>query len=97
MKALVEQKAEAHVIPPMHLNHAWIALERIMTGAINANQIPEMRSLRTEAPIVFAQHCHLGRREEVACNGISLLFIHAFQIQRRKHTLVLSFTHKAPG
>src|SRR6266566_3302995 len=94
IETFIQEPAQADFIPTVHVNHAWIALERIFTCGINANQIPWMRSLRAESHIVFAQQCHLVRSEELARNGISLLFIGAFQIQSRKHNLTLSFAQK---
>src|SRR5437667_11506627 len=78
----------------VHMNHAWIALEWIFTCGINANQIPWIRSLRTDSHIVFAQKCHLVKTEELARNNISLLFIGTFQIHGRKHSLILSSVQK---
>src|SRR6266550_1350970 len=94
METFIKEPAQADFVPMVHVNHAWIALERIFTCGINANQIPKMRSLRAESHIVVAQQCHLLRSEELARNGISLRFIGAFQIQRRKHNQALSFAQK---
>jgi hypothetical protein len=46
-EALVKQPAQTGIIPAVHMNHAGIALERIITGGIDTNQIARMRSLRT--------------------------------------------------
>ena len=37
IETFIKEPAQADFVPMVHMNHAWIALERIFTGGINAN------------------------------------------------------------